>query len=72
LTEKKKPKLILFIGFEQKVIIYEISVRKPTFLLQAKADEMTRLMNENELLKSTIEDLKVGMHLVAFCSLIAH
>lgn len=36
------------------------------FLLQAKADEMTRLMNENDQLKSTIEDLKVGTLLIAF------
>lgn len=35
-------------------------------LLQAKADEIAKLMNENERLKSIIEDLKVGMNLAAF------
>lgn len=34
--------------------------------MQAKADEMTKLMNENDHLKSTIEDLKVGTHPLAF------
>ena len=29
--------------------------------MQSKADEIAKLMNENEQLKSTIEDLKVGM-----------
>lgn len=38
-------------------------------LLQAKADEIAKLMNDNELLKSTIEDLKVGMDLDVWCSL---
>lgn len=36
----------------------------PTLLIlfvQSKADEIAKLMNENERLKSTIEDLKVGM-----------
>lgn len=33
-------------------------------LLQAKADEISRVMNENELLKATLEDLKVGNHLL--------
>lgn len=37
--------------------------------MQAKADEIARLMNENEQLKLTIEDLKVGMELDALCSL---
>lgn len=33
--------------------------------LQVKADEISKLMNENEQLKSIIEDLKVGMDLAA-------
>lgn len=33
--------------------------------LQVKADEISKLMNENEQFKSIIEDLKVGMDLAA-------
>lgn len=39
------------------------------FSLQAKADEIAKLMNENEHLKSVIEDLKVYNVFLLPCSL---
>ena len=37
-----------------------------SLFLQAKADDIEKLMNENEHLKAVIEDLRVNMVLITF------
>lgn len=54
----KKWNLVLYYLFWLKFYVYWIS-NFNLFLFQAKADEIAKLMNENEQLKALIEDLKV-------------
>lgn len=48
--------MLLFITFDMYILM----------LLQAKADEIAKFINENEQLKSVIEDLKVGVNYSLF------